>query len=381
MKKMFVIAMSAAALLSAAPMTASACDQHWTVAEPANVRVTVRLTKEELSGDARFDQTVRVTDTDCDGFLESLDAVASALYACNPTAKYAPYENGCIWGQEGRFRITVTDGSGKQELGYMVNEISDYTLSDGLWVHVEPLVSGVDVYALEPVNMDPLHMFEFPYEKGDTVTLRTVKYPAGDFKPVPVPFAEILIDGQHTGMMTCADGTATISLDQADGLHELSAYFRNATVKDTVIGSHLYNVFDNSVPYFNTKEYENHRMDYLRSIPADVTTAPAMTTTAAETTTTTAAVTSATTAVTTAAESTTAASETAAVITTAAESTSAPAATTVSTTAAAKQTSATGSTKAGSLQTGDSMPVAALLFAGFAAAGSAVMLSRKRKDD
>ena len=376
MKKMFVIAMSAAALLSAAPMTASACDGQWEPAEPANVRVTVRLTKEELYGDARFDQTVRVTDRDGDGMLETLDAVESAFYVWNPNAKDVAYANGCIWGNDGRYRVFVTDGSGKQELGYRCGDITDYNLSDGLWVHVEPFLSSVDVYALEPVEMDPLHRFEMPFGKGDTVTLRTVKYPADDYKPVPVPFTELVIDGIPTGKMTCADGYATISLDSAEGLHWLSAKFRDAKDGDTVLGEYGYNYFEDAAPYWVSVAYARELVQNAIILAAETTTAPAVTTTAAQTTTTTAAE---TTAVTAASESTTA-PETTAVITTAAETTAAPAATTVPTTAAAKQTSATGSTKAGSLQTGDSMPVAALLFAGLAAAGTAVALSRKRKE-
>jgi LPXTG-motif cell wall-anchored protein len=108
---------------------------------------------------------------------------------------------------------------------------------------------------------------------------------------------------------------------------------------------------------------------------AEETTAPAVTT---------AALTTSTEAVTTAAE-TTAAQTSAEAITTAAETSAAQAATTaastaVSTTASAKQTSVTGSTKAGSLQTGDSTPVAALLIAGLTAAGIAFAVSSRRKE-
>ena len=381
MKKFFAIAMTAAAMISAASVSASACSGHaeskYDPDAKADVRVTVRLTQEQITGDAVFDQTVRVSDTDQDGRLTFADAMTCAFSLYKPGSTEPACENGCLFGQYGRYRVDITDGNGKQILGGTEYYNSDYELTDGLWVHAEPHIAEVDVYALEWSGSSPLGNYAKEYAANDRADLRTVKYPAGSFKPVAVSFTEIVIDGQPTGILTDANGKATIRLSQNPGSHMMTAKFA-AGETDTVIGSYIYWMEN---PEWKANEAAQKGGKRISAV--EEATAPAATTAAAQTTVTEAV----TTAAVTTAQSTSAPVVTTAAVTAApAVTTAAPAAATtassaaVSTTASAKQTSATGTTKAGSLQTGDSMPVAALLFAGLAAAGTALAVSRRRKD-
>ena len=388
MKKMFVIAMTAAAMISAASaVNASACQgcgngKEYDPNANANVRVTVRLTKEQITGDAHWDQTVNVRDINKDGYLTYSDAVISAFYAYNPTSTALPLGTDCVWGQTGRYQIEVTDGSGKQVYGNSVDGDPFCELTDGMWVHVDPYITDHTVYVLD---WNGLTEDDVPLCAGNTlVDLRTVKYPAGDFRPVPAPFTEIVIDGQPTGMMTDAEGKATITLYQTPGSHKMTAKFPTKD-ENAVLGTYYYWIEDpewveneKAMKLNNTASYAGAMKAKADDTVAAETTAPAAVTTAQSTTT---AAQTSTAAVTTAqAVSTAAPAETTAALTAAAE-TSAPAVSTAAaTTAPAKQTSATGTTKAGALKTGDSAPIAALVIAGLAAAGTAVVFGRKRKE-
>lgn len=378
MKKFFAIAMTAAAMISAASasVNASAC-MHETEAqpEPVDVRVTIRLEKEQLNGDAVFDRYVTATDNDNDGNVTYADAVRAAFYISNPTSIETACEDGCVWGHYGRYKADITDGSGKQILAGTEYYNSDYGLKNGDWVHVEPHIADVDVYALELERSSPVYNYAPTYVQYAPVALRTVKYPAGDFKPVPVPFTELIFDDIPSGKMTTADGTAVITFDQEWGCHTVRAKFRCKDT-DTCLDSCTFWTDNAGLDWTAHRAYGNAQTSGgMQIAAAEETTAPAVTT---------AALTTSTEAVTTAAE-TAAAQTSAEAITTAAETSAAQAATTaastaVSTTASAKQTSATGSTKAGSLQTGDSTPVAALLIAGLTAAGIAFAVSSRRKE-
>ena len=391
MKKMFVIAMTAAAMISAvSAVTASACQgcgngREYDPNANANVRVTVRLTKEQITGDALWDQTVNVRDINTDGYLTYTDAVISAFYAYNPTSSALPLGTDCVWGQTGRYKIEVTDGSGKQVFGDSVDGDPFCELTDGMWVHVDPYILDYPVYVLD---WNGLTKDDVPLCPGNTmVDLRTVKYPAGDFRPVPAPFTEIVIDEQPTGMMTDANGLATISLNQLPGSHKMTAKFP-AKDEKSVLGTYIYWIEDpewkeneKAMKLNNTASYAGALKVKADDTVAAETTAPAAVTTAQSTTTSALSTTTAAAVTTTAqAVSTAAPAETTAALTAAAE-TSAPAVSTAAaTTAPAKQTTATGTTKAGSLKTGDSAPIAALVVAGLAAAGTAVAFSRKRKE-
>ena len=389
MKKMFVIAMTAAAMISAASsINASACQgctagKEYDPNANANVRVTVRLTKEQINGNAQWDQTVNVRDIDQDGCLSFTDAVISAFYTYNPNSTELPYGTDCIWGQYGRYKIEVTDGSGKEVLGSNVGSDPFCELTDGMWVHVDPYILDYTVYLLDWNGMTEDTVPMCP--KNILVDLRTVKYPAGDFRPVPAPFTEIIIDDQPTGMMTDANGKATITLYQEPGSHKMTANF---PTKDETSNLGIYYYWIENPEWIenekaqklsNTVSYAGALNTNAEGTVAAETTAPAAVTTAQSTTTL--AQTGAASVTTEQAVSTAAQAETTAVLTAAAE-TSAPAASTAAaTTASAKQTSATGTTKAGSLKTGDSAPIAALVIAGLAAAGTAVVFGRKRREE
>ncbi len=267
-----------------------------------------------------------IYDCDKDGSFTAYDAIYSAISRQRFDGELE-FQDGIICGRTGEFVVRVNDSAVKP-----LAQANQLALPANASVVVRPKDQLEEQYVLawgDPEDF-PHYMKEVSaYSKTEKLFVK--HYAAGASEGTAVPFAKIYIDGKDTGMMTNADGTAVISLS-GTGTHTVTAS-KDASGKVKTVGA-KYNVMAAEAP---------------------ATTTAASTTTKAQSTTTT---------------------------TTAAATTAKAAATT---TKAASSTSAASTTKAavttaGSVKTGDAMPIAALAIAGLSAAGAAVVCTSKRRE-
>lgn len=375
MKKSVAIvmtALSAAASLCAAPLSASACYNNH-----RDIHACISLFDSEAG--TIMNQDITVYEVDGDGRLTYIDALISAEHEYNPVSAYgysrtsvsgSPAKTGEIFGVPGAYSVYLTNGSNGTSYGLNPGDcIENIDLEHSDWdcIHVRPYISDHSLYKIEwPMWNDIAE--ENIFFEDDEIRLHAVCYPAGLNCPAPASNARIIIDGQETDYVADMNGYVTIKMTEG-GSHTLTASFPNMTDDAVISAPAKYRVIMNN-------EFENSEQFYQAPAEntAETTVTAAQTTVTTETTTTAFQMTTQTTVPAPVQTSFTAASSATTAITTT------TAATTAATAPAANKPSSD-TQKVGSLKTGDGTPILALLFAGLAAAGTAVTVTGKRKEN
>ena len=216
MKKLFGILL-VLALLTGLLATAA-------LAAPAEgtVYVTIALGGEIVTGadGAKVANVpVKVLDLDFDGVFTVDEALRAAHDACYPGGAAAGYASSeTDWG----LAIDMLWGDTSYAFGYYVNDAMAWGLSD-------PVEDGGSVkayvYADSEYYSDVYSYFDKAAAEGSNVTLTLY---AGSFDEnwnvvfAPAAGAAITVDGVRTGVVTDAEGKATVTIDQP-GTHLVSA--------------------------------------------------------------------------------------------------------------------------------------------------------------
>ncbi|MCR4760516.1 MAG: hypothetical protein K5705_09665 [Oscillospiraceae bacterium] len=346
MKKsvMFVMYAAAAFALHTAPAYA-----YESTATSMSVRVIINNNE--------VDKTIPLTDASKDGTLSVYDAMLTLHDSYYPGGSAAGYDANHVWGKTGTVSYDITDKDGKKV----------QNLSDGCTIKCTVTPASEASYTLE---WEGWNASSTTYTEGTTIKLTAVEHPANQGAAKRVANVGILVDGKDTGIRTDSNGSASIKLSGA-GSHTVKGDF-SAFSKTSGQNSFAYTVKAAEAPVTTTTAAS----PAATTTTTTATTAAPAVTTAAATTAPAVSTTTAAAATTTAPAATTAK---AAATTTKAVTTAAPASTTKT---AATTKKADGTTqKAGSLQTGDALPVGGIATAGVLAIGTAIACACKRKEN
>ncbi len=162
---------------------------------------------------------VKVLDLDFDGVFTVDEALRAAHDACYPGGAAAGYASSeTDWG----LAIDMLWGDTSYAFGYYVNDAMAWSLSD-------PVEDGGSVkayvFADSEYYSDVYSYFDKAAAEGSSVTLTLY---AGSFDEnwnvvfAPAAGAAITVDGVRTGVVTDAEGKATVTIDQP-GTHLVSA--------------------------------------------------------------------------------------------------------------------------------------------------------------
>ncbi len=369
MKKSIAILMTASVMMHAAAFSASACCPRDLVDAREIVHVTASYVSLEDGKD--MDGVYVMYDEDKDGSVTTMDILAGLNYNYVGSAvndfNYSIIHSsivasGNLKGYPGAYLTYITTDEGNAGDLDPAHPVSNYHFDNmWSWLHIFPYIPNQDTYVLEWNGWNGNDVVQ-----NSEISLRAVCYRAGSNVPVPVEDAIIVMDGVQTNYLTEHDGTVKVQTYLA-GQHTISAYFPTKPADADQSDAFVYNVV-------SAQNYLSGNTDPAETLPAVTTTTTAAVTTTAATTDLAFASTSSTTAATAVTSASAVTSTTASASTSAS---SAAAATTTTAAAVRKPAASSGTQKVGSLKTGDSTPIAALLLAGFAAAGSAVALNRK----
>ncbi len=207
MKKFVSVILSVLLVLSLGAVCASAAENS------ADVYVTI------ANADGSFGtaaEKITVTDTDSDGVLTVNDALYCAHEKCfegGATAGYATKET-----QYGLSLEKLWGNANGGSYGYYVNGASAWSLTDEVSTDDYLYAFAYSDLVAWSDRFSTFDSFTGDFDAGQSVEL-TLTYVADydeSFMPVfkPLEGANILIDGEDTGIKTDADGKAAVSFDR-----------------------------------------------------------------------------------------------------------------------------------------------------------------------
>ena len=168
-------------------------------------------------------EKVTVTDIDGDGTLTVNDALFAAHNAVYPGGASAGY--GYYTHKDYGLSISKLWGDSSGNFGYYLNNSSCWSLADTVSSgdYLNAFIYSDSKYYSDKYCFFNVHSVSASAKSDISLTLSGAGYDA-NWNPVtlPVAGAEILVDGNATGVLTDSNGNATIQISSA-GTHVISA--------------------------------------------------------------------------------------------------------------------------------------------------------------
>jgi len=201
------------------------CDLYFTVIpadEQIQTHAVIRTSNNEEER-ACFDHTITVTDWDADGRLTTDDLLFQVHEKYFPGGDSIGIGQNMIWGRYGHFVCEMTDASGKLLYsGAAANKRAiAYELEPGCTVTFRPENKLEETYQLtwgDGTSVQPI----YANEPGFRTTVFAVHWLPDSSVPQPIANAELLIDGEQTGIFTDEEGYALIPMNES-GMHTITA--------------------------------------------------------------------------------------------------------------------------------------------------------------
>jgi len=204
-----------------------------------DTHIIIRLCNDD-DAEPMVDYDLKVSDCDGDGRLTTYDALRLAhRYFGFPDAENSGLGQNRIWGRDGKFICEVYDGETLIRSGSAMDQHSErIELEAGNTVIFRPKDLLDD--KIVPGWMDNAYADRTQkYQQGTSARIGAYHYLPDAVEPKMVRGAEVLIDGKETGIVTDAEGFASIPM-MHPGEHTLS--FKVSGVSKSAVESVMFEV-------------------------------------------------------------------------------------------------------------------------------------------